>query len=122
MGDLSDNFSLSEMVCPCQQCTPPTFTLLVLKLQAVRDALNVPLIITSGYRCQAYNKEIGGAENSAHLTGEAADIAIPNDTFRWHFLDEAIGHFKRIGLYTKHAHIDVSETLPSPRLWVDMSK
>lgn len=34
--------------------------------------------ITSGYRCKRLNQILGGAANSQHLTGEAADIHIPN--------------------------------------------
>ena len=32
--------------------------------------------ITSGYRCEKLNKEIGGVDNSQHLKGQAVDINI----------------------------------------------
>ena len=34
------------------------------------------MIVTSGHRSLTYNRQIGGVENSEHVTGEAADIAI----------------------------------------------
>lgn len=36
-------------------------------IQALRDKLGIPLVVTSGYRYPAYNKEIGGSENSFHM-------------------------------------------------------
>lgn len=50
-------------------------------LQLVRDHYNSPLIPSSGYRCPALNKLVGGDVNSQHLKGEAADfevLGIPN--------------------------------------------
>jgi len=35
---------------------------------------------TSGYRCPALNTAIGGAANSQHMSGQAADIVIPGVT------------------------------------------
>jgi hypothetical protein len=35
------------------------------------------MIITSGYRCAALNKRIGGAVNSQHILGQAADFVTP---------------------------------------------
>ena len=37
---------------------------------------NDPIIINSGYRSQAVNQAVGGAANSNHLTGCAADIKV----------------------------------------------
>lgn len=49
--------------------------LLVLNLlEPLCDILQRTLILTSGYRCPALNKETGGAKNSQHLLGEASDI------------------------------------------------
>lgn len=36
-----------------------------------------PVLISSGYRCPELNAAIGGASNSAHLYGCAADFTIP---------------------------------------------
>ena len=33
-----------------------------------------PIIINSGYRNEVYNRQVGGARNSQHLLGQAADI------------------------------------------------
>ena len=33
-----------------------------------------PIIINSGYRCEAVNRKVGGVSNSQHLIGQAADI------------------------------------------------
>ena len=33
-----------------------------------------PIIINSGFRNKAVNKQVGGVKNSQHLTGQAADI------------------------------------------------
>ncbi len=43
-------------------------------LQPLRDAYGSGIRITSGYRCPALNKAVGGAATSAHLTGFAADL------------------------------------------------
>ena len=33
-----------------------------------------PIIINSGFRCEAVNHKVGGVKNSQHLIGQAADI------------------------------------------------
>lgn len=43
-------------------------------LQPLRDALEVPIYISSGYRSAELNEAIGGAKKSQHCKGEAADI------------------------------------------------
>ena len=44
------------------------------RLQMIRDALGVPITISSGYRCPELNKAVGGSKNSQHQLGLAADI------------------------------------------------
>ena len=46
-------------------------------LEAVRHVLGAsPLIISSGYRCAALNKAVGGAPTSFHRFGAAADFQL----------------------------------------------
>ena len=46
-------------------------------LEKVRALLGGPIRITSGYRSPALNAAIGGAKNSAHMSGFAADFVCP---------------------------------------------
>lgn len=43
-------------------------------LQPLREKLDKPIVITSGYRSEQLNDEINGSENSQHCKGEAVDI------------------------------------------------
>lgn len=83
---LTENFSLNEFVRsqvasrkgidnnPPLGAISNLRTLCINVLQPLRKQINSPIIITSGFRSLALNTAIGGAENSQHLYGEAADI------------------------------------------------
>lgn len=45
-------------------------------LEPARVAFGAPIYITSGYRCPALNKAVGGKPTSQHLRGEAADLQV----------------------------------------------
>ena len=47
-------------------------------LQPLRNYFKEPINITSGYRSPQLNRAIGGAQQSDHLYGRAADIQTPN--------------------------------------------
>ena len=47
------------------------------KIEALRCFFDQPIIITSGVRCERRNAEVGGIENSWHLSGHAADLYCP---------------------------------------------
>ena len=46
-----------------------------------------PIIINSGFRCEAVNRQVGGVKNSQHLIGQAADIR-PKDSAQFSKLVE----------------------------------
>ena len=107
---ISKNFNLSEF-----ECTHPNhrhvrvYDELVEKLQLLRDRLNVPLVINSAYRCPERNKQVGGADNSQHLYGKAADISlhtIPLQIEEIKRIARQIG-FTGVGLYNSFIHLDV---------------
>lgn len=43
-------------------------------LEPLREHVQEPVIISSGYRCPTLNKLVGGSPTSQHMTGEACDI------------------------------------------------
>lgn len=45
-------------------------------LDPIRDLVDTPIIITSGYRCPQVNRLVGGVDNSQHMSGCAADFHV----------------------------------------------
>ena len=78
---LAKNFTLAEFACPGSDVIEVDYRL-VEKLQRMRDVISfirgkdTAITIMSGYRTQAYNKKIGGADGSQHMYGKAADIHV----------------------------------------------
>ena len=84
MGDLTKNFNKSEFDCN-SGCDMPgdvfeNVEVHAQNLQTIRDFCNASIKINSGYRCPSYNKSIGGASKSQHMTGNASDIVISGCT------------------------------------------
>ncbi len=104
---LSKNFKLSEFVCPDGSAEVLLDTELIDKLQRLRDKLGKPVIVHSGYRNLKYNTKIGGAANSQHMYGRAADITVsgfaPEQVAK---TAEEVG-FDGIGIYKTFTHVDV---------------
>jgi hypothetical protein len=75
MGDLSENFSKREFLCPhCKE--GEASARLIYGLQQLRDRVGKPIRVNSGFRCPVHNEAVGGAKGSQHLFGNAADIVI----------------------------------------------
>ena len=79
MPKITEHFSLHEF--DCHDGTPyPTKWIqgrlepLCDNLEVIREALGEPMFINSGYRTPDYNRCIGGAANSQHVQGRAADF------------------------------------------------
>lgn len=75
------HFKLSEFACECKDkdCLGKIPRLrmkqeLIDALNRIREELGQPVVVTSGFRCKRHNTAIGGAVNSRHMSGDAADI------------------------------------------------
>lgn len=81
-------------------------------LEPLRLAMNEPITISSGFRCQLLNQKVGGVRNSQHLKGQAADICIKGDLnkgkkyfdyIRYHLpFDQLIWEHDKNGTYWIH--------------------
>ena len=106
---LSANFSRHEFKCNCGNCDYDTADKkLVDILQHLREHFGQPITITSGNRCPEYNALIGGAKDSYHVRGRAADIQIKNVTpeeVQAYLLESYPNQFG-IGCYKSFTHLD----------------
>lgn len=124
---LSQNFNLSEFTCgmgnPCKHCGGVAYIdpQLVLLLEDIRAVVGKPIRILSGYRCKQHNAKIGGAQNSMHMVGFAADLAVPSGITISHFYELCQISAKKYqggcGCYIKSnfVHVDIRCTPPSRR-------
>ena len=80
---LTAHFALEELSCTQHRefdNTPPPevvgqLRLTAARMEEVRRLLGDKVIsVSSGYRCRALNRAVGGAGTSAHLTGHAVDF------------------------------------------------
>lgn len=85
---LSNHFTLQELVASstardlgidntAPQEIVPRLVFVAEMLERIRASLGSPVIVTSGYRCAALNRAVGGVANSDHVSGHAADILVP---------------------------------------------
>lgn len=64
-------------------------------LDKVREAYGAPIIVSSGYRSEDLNGAVGGATNSQHMQGLAADLIVP-DLERLFRTIRALGGFDQL--------------------------
>ena len=106
---LTENFNLREF--QCKHCGQVKISSrLVAMLEALRQKLGVPFMITSGYRCDDHNMRVGGAINSYHVQGLACDIACPKGFTVEEFANICLKHgFTGVGAYPAQnfVHVDV---------------
>lgn len=114
---LTKNFDSHEFDCHNGAQVPERYLenckLLAQNLQRLRDFIGESIRINSGYRTAAYNKKIGGARESQHLTASAADIATASYTPKQLaaiveklIRDETL-YFGGLGIYPSWIHVDI---------------
>ena len=69
------HFKLDEFKCKCGCDGNLISPNLVEVLEAIREDVEFPMVVTSGYRCKLHNTKVGGHKNSSHCLGLAADIS-----------------------------------------------
>lgn len=116
---LDSHFAVEEISCRCGCGLTPTVAALV-ALEAARLAVGQPFIISSGARCEKYNKEVGGAEFSRHAPPylNAFDITCSDNVMRFLIIEAALRRgFNGIGVAKNFVHIDM-RPLSEGRVWL----
>lgn len=116
-SQLSPHFNVQEFKCKCgKEHEILLSTELVDKLEKLYSALNCSkIIVTSGYRCTAHDKNVGGNGSGQHTKGNAADICcygqdgqlISSKTVCCKAQDIGFGGIANITTEYKYTHVDV---------------
>lgn len=108
-------FSIDEFKCKCCGKVFMNATFLAM-LDNAREFAEVPFIITSGYRCEKHNAEIGSTSKN-HTSGRAADIACSDGPTRIKIIAGLIrAGFRRIGVAKTFIHCDSVDSIES--MWL----
>ncbi|MGI9486479.1 MAG: D-Ala-D-Ala carboxypeptidase family metallohydrolase [Geminicoccaceae bacterium] len=94
------------------------------RLQALRGAYDLPMIVTSGYRCPDYNEKISTTGRSGvHTKGRAVDIKV-NGESAWDLVRYAMTYEVRgIGIKlrgphnARFVHLDDDPARQKPIMW-----
>lgn len=116
---LAPYFNEDEFLCPCgdAKCVKADMNQAFMgKLNRLRDMFGKPVTVIKGggYRCKTYNARIGGAEDSYHLQGRAADILAASDHDRYLLLRIAFSLFGGVGVNNGTIHLD-DRNMAQPR-------
>lgn len=116
-GQLTKNLNIDEFKSNDGAVMPPDVAKniqeLAKNLQVIRDYFNLPMEITSGWRSPAHNAKIGGAKNSQHIYGRAADFKIkgksPMEIAKAIEQLITLGRIKQggVGIYPTWIHYDI---------------
>lgn len=111
-------FKPEEFKCPCcGECK--IHKDLVVSLDMAREMAGIPFVITSGFRCEKHNREVGGKPDSAHLKGWAVDIKATDSRTRYKIITALINcGFNRIGIAKNFIHADKDPDKPKEVIWV----
>jgi len=93
-------------------------------LQPLRDVLQRPIHVTSGYRCKTLNKAVGGVYNSQHCYGLAADICVDSmDSIKlYKRIKELELSYDQLICYPSFVHVSIAGTSANYRFqsWISV--
>ena len=118
---ITRNFSTNEMACShCQKADMDEEFMRV--LQSIRDEMQRPLKITSGFRCEKHNAKVSSTgKNGPHTFGKAADILISGaDAMRLFAVAQkhgvsGVGMSQRGDHSKRFVHLDILSPAEGPR-------
>jgi uncharacterized protein YcbK (DUF882 family) len=108
MSQLTAHFNRAEFTCHCGCGASNINIKLVELLEKIRLAVNEPIHVLSGVRCEFHNHKVGGARHSQHVLGNAADIFVDGlSPKKLHAFIENNFEVNGMGLYPTFVHVDI---------------
>lgn len=88
------------------------------RLDAVREAAGIPLVLNCAYRSREWDLARGRSGNSAHTRGLAVDVRCNASANRWRIVTAAVCcGVNRIGIGRSFVHLDCDPSLPQGVIW-----
>lgn len=100
-SDTADRLSIDNKISDARYVAN-IYTLVDNILDPLRDVIDIPIYVNSGYRCKELNRIVGGSDNSQHMRGLAADISFGKNEH----LCEWIYSILKSREYSMYQHID----------------
>ena len=114
-------FGVNEFACKCCGQLPGNgmSSVLLDRLDKLREMYGAPIYVSCGYRCPEHNAEVGGVPNSQHVDGTAADIYVDGDYRTFFDLVVSSGLFDGVGYYpdSQFVHVDVRDGGTNPNYY-----
>lgn len=110
---------IGQLKCPCTACESNASSRTIVdalmgKLTAMEASIRnetgkeFDIYVTSGVRCAAHNAHVGGAHDSQHLVGDAADLYSADSESHYRLVDAAISAgISFIEVAPHHIHVDL---------------
>jgi len=109
------HFQLNEFNCPCCEKQHMDAQFLA-QLDNARDYAGTPFFLTSGYRCEKHNKEVGSTSIN-HTSGKASDIRCIEGPLRVRIVHALLkAGFRRLGVGKTFIHVDSTDQVES--IWL----
>ena len=123
MGQISKNFSKSEIECKCGCGAIAISPDQVMLLQGIRDFVKRPVNIASAVRCRSHNTNIGSKDTSSHIDDgdrmcEATDIMARTSREKFEIIQGASRNgCIRIGVGKDFVHVDTDKRKSQRVVW-----
>lgn len=114
-------FTMEEFACkhcgelPAEGMNP----VLLEALDELREEYGRPIYLTSAYRCEYHNAEVGGVPDSQHTLGNAVDMIVDGDFTEFALLCERLELFDGLGIYweDEFVHADMRNNGITPNYY-----
>jgi zinc D-Ala-D-Ala carboxypeptidase len=68
------HFTKEELCCKCGCGACEMDPVFMTRLEVIRRRINLPMFLSSAYRCEEHNRKVSKSRHGAHVVGRAVDV------------------------------------------------